>query len=144
MSKDRILKDGLLAAMRLSAEPMVLSDPRQPDNPIVAANAAFAALTGYEEGFFVGRNCRFLQGPRTDRDTVARMGETLRAGQGCVQWLLNYRRDGSMFWNLLFISPVYGAGGDLQWFFANQHDLSGESPLRAAPRARPPSRRGRP
>ena len=108
---------------------MVVSDPNQPDNPILAANAAFTTLTGYTEAEFAGRNCRFLQGPRTDREIVGRMGDSLRAGQGCVQWLLNYRRDGSRFWNLLFISPVYGAAGKLLYFFANQHDLSGEAAL---------------
>lgn len=129
MSYDQHLLDGLLAAMRLSKEPMVLSNPRLPDNPILAANAAFTDLTGYTEAEFAGRNCRFLQGARTDREVVGRMGASLRAGQGCVQWLLNYRRDGSRFWNLLFISPVYGAGGELLYFFANQHDLSGDATL---------------
>ena len=129
MDKDRVLLDGLLAAIRLSTEPMVLSDPGLPDNPIVAANKAFTDLTGYTEADFIGRNCRFLQGPRTDTEIVARMGESLRAGHGCVQWLLNYRRDGSMFWNLLFISPVFDAAGRVRWFFASQHDLSGDKAL---------------
>ena len=129
MATDQVLLDGLLAAMRLSSEPMVLSDPLQDDTPIVAANTAFAELTGYPEADIVGRNCRFLQGARTDRDTVRQMGDCLRAGQGCVQWLLNYRKNGSTFWNLLFISPVFSADGQVRYFFANQHDLSGEVPL---------------
>ncbi len=118
---------GLLLAMRHSDEPMILSDPNQPDNPVVTVNKAFERLSGYSETEIVGRNCRFLQGPATDRDTVAEMGACLQRGQGCVQWLVNYRRDGSKFWNLLFISPVYRRDGRLMFFFANQHDLSGEA-----------------
>jgi hypothetical protein len=57
------------------------------------------------------------------------MGALLKSGQGCIQWLENYRKDGSRFWNLLFISPVFGADGALLYFFANQHDLSADSPL---------------
>jgi hypothetical protein len=57
------------------------------------------------------------------------MSVCLRQGQGCIQWLLNYRKDGSLFWNLLFISPVYARDGRLLYFFSNQHDLSSEQPL---------------
>ena len=121
--------DGLLAVMRHSAEPMVLSDPQQPDNPIIAANQAFQDLTLYPEAEITGRNCRFLQGAATDRGTVRAMGECLRAGEGCTQFLANYRRDGSQFWNLLFMSPVLGGDGALLFFFANQHNLSAGSPL---------------
>ncbi len=124
---DRLMHVGLLLAMRHSDEPMILSDPNQPDNPVVAVNKAFETLSGYAESEIVGRNCRFLQGPGTDRDTVAEMGACLRGGQGCVQWLVNYRRDGSKFWNLLFISPVHRRDGRLMFFFANQHDLAGEA-----------------
>ena len=129
---DRLMHAGLLLAMRHSREPMVLSDPNQPDNPIVSANEAFMALCGYPEAEIVGRNCRFLQGEKTDRDTVAAMGACLRRGEGCIQWLVNYRRNGQRFWNLLFISPVYGRDGRLMYFFANQHDLSGETPQELA------------
>jgi PAS domain S-box-containing protein len=129
MQHREMIQNGLLAAMRHSTEPMVLSDPHAPDMPILAANAAFEALTLYSEAEIVGRNCRFLQGPRTDSETVRRMGALLRDGQGCVQWVVNYRKDGSTFWNLLFISPVFGADGSLLFMFANQHNLSAGSPL---------------
>ena len=122
-----MLLNGLLAAMRLSSEPMVISDPHQPDNPIIAVNSAFEKLTQFSERELSGRNCRFLQGPETDRATVKELGDCLRRGDGCVQFLTNYRRDGSSFLNLLFISPVYGHDGRLQFFFASQHDLCAET-----------------
>lgn len=121
-----MLLNGLLAAMRLSAEPMVISDPHQPDNPIIAVNQGFEQLTQYSERELSGRNCRFMQGPDTDRETVQQLGACLRRGDGCVQFLTNYRRDGSSFLNLLFISPVYGHDGRLHFFFASQHDLCAE------------------
>jgi PAS domain S-box-containing protein len=129
MDDEHIISVGLLAAMHHSTEPMVLCDPHQPDMPIVAVNAAFEALSGYSTDEIVGRNCRFLQGPETDRDTVRKMSACLHEGHGCIQWLLNYRKGGSLFWNLLFISPVFSPTGRLLYFFANQHDLSAEEPL---------------
>ncbi len=119
-----MLLNGLLAAMRLSAQPMVLSDPHQADNPVVAANRGFTNLTNYSEQEIAGRNCRFLQGPATDKRSVQLLGECLRRGEGCTQFLINYRKDGSRFYNLLFISPVRGHDGHLHFFFASQFDLA--------------------
>ena len=124
-----LLLNGLLAAIRLSAQPMVLSDPHQQDNPVIAINRGFTNLTAYTEQECTGRNCRFLQGPATDKGAVRLLGECLRRGEGCVQFLVNYRRDGSQFYNLLFISPVHGHDGKLHFFFANQHDLSSWPPI---------------
>lgn len=122
-----MLLNGLLAAMRLSSEPMVISDPHQPDNPLIAVNRAFEQLTQYSERELSGRNCRFMQGPGTDRDSVRQLRDCLRSGNGCVQFLTNYRRDGSSFINLLFVSPVYGHDGRLHFFFASQHDLCSDT-----------------
>ena len=129
MDQDQSLRDGLLATLRHSSEPMVLSDPHQPDMPLVAANRAFETLTGYRQAEIIGRNCRFLQGPATDKPTVAKIGACLQQGEGCIQWIVNYRKDGKQFWNLLFISPVFGTDGQVLYFFANQHDLSAQAPL---------------
>ena len=129
MGDEDVLSVGLLAAMHHSDEPMALCDPHLPDMPIVAVNAAFEALSGYSTDEILGRNCRFLQGPETDRETIRKMSASLRREEGCIQWLLNYRKNGSVFWNLLFISPVYGSDGRLLYFFSNQHDLSSETPL---------------
>ena len=97
--------------------------------PLVAANRAFETLTGYPQAEIIGRNCRFLQGPAPDKPTVAKLGACLQQGEGCIQWIVNYRKDGKQFWNLLFISPVFGSDGQVLYFFANQHDLSAQAPL---------------
>ena len=84
-----------------STEPMVLSDARLPDYPMVVVNDAFAALTGYPRSESVGRNCRFLQGAGTDQETARRIGRTIVAGRGCIEWIVNHRKDGEAFTNLL-------------------------------------------
>ena len=76
---------------------MVLSDPHLPDCPMIAVNPAFCAVTGYgEEEFSVGRNCRFLQGSpdRSGGCTGADPQAVMAAGQGCIEWLVNHRKDG--------------------------------------------------
>ena len=122
------IRDALDAAIRHSAEPMVLSDPNQPDMPLVAVNEAFAALSGYPVSRILGRNCRFLQGPATNPAAAPRIRACLDAGQGCIEWIVNYRRDGSRFYNLLFISPVRAATGELLFFFGNQLDITAGAP----------------
>jgi len=89
---------------------------------------AFADLTGYDREQVIGRNCRFLQGPNTDAGSAPRIRACLAVGQGCVEWIVNYRRDGTMFWNLLFISPVHDLDGRLLYFFGNQFDITKGSP----------------
>jgi len=118
------ITSALLDAMAHSTEPMVLSDPHLPDHPMIGVNAAFERLTGYSRLDIVGRNCRFLQGQSTARETAARIKSCLDAEQGCIEWIINFRRDGTMFWNLLFISPVFDDDGKLLHFFANQRDLT--------------------
>ena len=127
---NRTITDALLAAMAHSTEPMSLSDPRLPDHPIIAVNPAFEAMTGYGRAEVVGRNCRLLQGPATDHDVARRLGRTIAAGHGCVEWIANHRKDGSPFWNLLFLSPVHDADGTLLHFFGNQHDITEGLPPR--------------
>ena len=124
MTQGRTLTDSLLAAMAHSTEAMSLSDPRLPDHPIVAVNAAFEAMTGYSGAEVVGRNCRFLQGPATDPDAPRRIGRAIADGHGCIEWIANHRKDGRVFWNLLFLSPVRDEDGTLLHFFGNQHDIT--------------------
>ncbi len=114
----------LRAAMMHSKAAMVLSDPHLPDCPMVAVNPGFTAVTGYDAEQVVGRNCRFLQGSRTDPTSTRRIRACLDAGHGCIEWLVNYRRDGEAFWNLLFISPVHDEAGKLRYFFGNQLDIT--------------------
>ena len=107
-----------------STYPMVLTDPRLADHPMIAVNPAFEALTGYGAAETVGRNCRFLQGEGTDPNTPPRIRQCLEAGHGCIEWVVNYRRDGTRFWNLLFLSPVMAPDGTLLNYLGNQRDIT--------------------
>jgi PAS domain S-box-containing protein len=112
------------AALQMTRMPMILTDPRLPDNPIVFANKAFLDLTGYEEDEVEGRNCRFLQGANSSRETVAELRQAVAAERAVSLEILNYRRDGTPFWNAVFIAPVYDSGGQLIYFFASQLDVT--------------------
>lgn len=112
------------AAVEMTRMPMIVTDPKLPDNPIAFANHAFVDLTGYVKEEIVGRNCRFLQGPRTDREAVDEIRAALRERRAISVEILNYRRDGTPFWNALFVGPVFGRDGELLYFFANQLDVT--------------------
>jgi PAS domain S-box-containing protein len=114
-----------LVAFERTRMPIVVTDPRKRDNPIVLANEAFLALTAYTAADVIGRNCRFLQGPGTDPADVQALREGLAGGHDDISVeLLNYRKDGTTFWNQLMISPVRDADGDLIYFFASQKDVT--------------------
>ena len=104
--------------------PMLITDPNQADNPIVFANAAFTKLTGFSQGEILGRNCRFLQGPETDASEVSRLREAITARLPIELELLNYRKDGTTFWNRLLVSPVFDEDGKTTYFFASQFDVT--------------------
>jgi len=119
-----VSEDPFAAAFKATRMPMIVTDPNQADNPIIFCNEAFRKLTGYGDGEVIGRNCRFLQGPETDRDTIALMRERIGAGQDVAVDILNYRKDGSTFWNAVFISPVRDEANRIIYFFASQLDFT--------------------
>lgn len=116
--------DIFFAAVEMTRMPMIVTDPNLSDNPIVFANAAFVEMSGYSHAEILGRNCRFLQGPGTDRDTVSQVRQAIEDRTDIAVEILNYKRDGSAFWNALFLSPVFGADGRLIYFFASQLDVT--------------------
>ena len=116
--------DPFAAAVRATRMPMVITDPALPDNPIVFANEAFQVLTGYTRSEIIGANCRFLQGPDTDRAQVGRVRAAISEGMAVAVDLLNYRKDGSTFWNALYLSPVHNDQGEVIYFFASQMDVT--------------------
>lgn len=114
-----------LVAVERTRMPMVVTDPRQPDSPIVLANAAFLELTGYTANEVIGRNCRFLQGPGTMPQAVNELRNRIASDDHCITLeLLNYRKDGSAFWNQLEISPVHDEAGRTIYHFASQQDVT--------------------
>ena len=112
------------AAVETTRMPMIVTDPRRADHPIVFVNRAFSQMTGYATDEIIGRNCRFLQGAETDRAVVAEIRAAIADSREIATEVLNYRKDGSAFWNALFISPVYDNEGVLLYYFASQLDVS--------------------
>lgn len=107
------------------AEVFCLADPSIKDCPIVYASEEFYRTSRYSRDDVLGRNCRFLQGPKTNRITVARIGAAIKSGQESCETLLNYRRDGTPFMNLLLTAPLYDNRGSVRYFIGAQIDVSG-------------------
>jgi two-component system cell cycle sensor histidine kinase/response regulator CckA len=103
-------------AIMAATQGILITDSNRPDNPIIYVSPAFERITGYNSGEARGRNCRFLQGKETDPAAVTRLREAIQAGEPCNAELLNYRKDGTAFWNELFISPVRDPDGRLTHF----------------------------
>ncbi len=97
--------DPFFAAVQATRMPMVVSNPRLADNPIVYVNESFCRLTGYGREEIIGRNCRFLQCAETDPDTVARIRAAIMAPAAIEIDIRNARKDGTPFWNRLLMAP---------------------------------------
>ena len=117
---------GLEAGLAALSTCVVLSDAREPDCPIVFVNAAFTALTGYTSRDALGRNCRFLQGPLTDRKVVGRIRQALEAGEPIACDIVNYRKTGEPYWSRIGIDPVRDAGGAISHFISFQRNADEE------------------
>ena len=116
--------DPFAAAVRATRMPMIVTDPKQHDNPIVFVNEAFLHLSGYGRDEIMGQNCRFLQGADTDKGAVQQIRDAVTSNRDIAIDLLNYRKDGTPFWNALYISPVINEAGQTLYFFASQLDVS--------------------
>jgi PAS domain S-box-containing protein len=97
---------------------------RRADNPIVYASDGFISVTGYSRADIIPRNCRFLQGAQTDKLAVRRLAGNIAQGEETVELLLNYRKNGDPFWNLLYVTPLFSKNGDLEFFLGGQVNCS--------------------
>ncbi|MGR4867021.1 histidine kinase dimerization/phosphoacceptor domain -containing protein [Caulobacter sp. LARHSG274] len=116
--------DPFAAAVRATRTAITIADAKQSDHPIIFVNDAFLALTGYDRDEVIGRNCRFLQGQDSDPDEVDRLRRAIAGGDEVETEILNYRRDGSSFWNALHLCPVRDRTGQVAYFVGSQLDVS--------------------
>ncbi len=113
----------MLDSIRFSPIATVVSDPTQADNPLIAVNAAFCALTGYTEAEVIGRNCRFLRGPDTENGQTDKLRTAVYGQHSALAELINYRKDGSPFRNAVMIAPLFDDDGKLELFVGSQIEV---------------------
>ncbi|XP_048140680.1 phototropin-1 isoform X2 [Rhodamnia argentea] len=118
------VSEDLKDALSTFQQTFVVSDATKPDYPIMYASAGFFKMTGYTSKEVIGRNCRFMQGAETDPEDVAKIREALQAGRSYCGRLLNYKKDGTPFWNLLTISPIKDDTGNVLKFIGMQVEVS--------------------
>jgi len=111
-------------AIQEVSQGIIITDPRQADNPIIYASAGVERITGYSQAELLGKNCRIFQGKDTDRDTVRKLREAILAGHGCTAEILNYRKNGTPFWNSMSMNPVRDDNGELAYFVGVQNDIT--------------------
>ena len=116
----------MLKALKRGQQNFVITDPRLPDNPIVYASQGFLDITGYSLEQVLGRNCRFIQGPETDVNEVAKVRNAIAAGVEISVCLLNYKINGESFWNQVHIAPLRNQHGEIVNFVGVQCEVPGE------------------
>jgi len=114
----------ILKAIDCSNDGIVITAGNKSNRPIVYVNEAFCRLTGYGRDDIIGQDCRFLQGPHTNDQTLQELRNTLKEGNSCRVRLLNYRKDGSTFWNELSVSPVFDDRGNITHHIGVQKDIT--------------------
>ncbi len=113
-------------ALNAAGNGILIVDALDPELPIIFSNPAFSRMTGYRNSEVLGRNCRFLQNGDRDQPALKKLRKALKKGDACKVLLRNYRKDGSMFWNELTITPVYDQEQTLTHFIGIQHDATKE------------------
>ncbi|TNE45704.1 MAG: PAS domain-containing protein [Deltaproteobacteria bacterium] len=116
--------DILSEALANTTEGITIADCNQPDMPIIYVNRAFSEITGYAREEVLGRNCRFLQGPKTDPEAVRRIQTIIQQGKRGTVELLNYTKAGCLFWNRLALVPVGNARSGPMYYVGIQSDIT--------------------
>lgn len=112
----------------------VISNPRLPDNPIVASNKAFSDLTGYDKDYILGRNCRFLAGEATEPWLTEEIKRGVRERKSVLVEILNYKKDGTPFQNAVLVAPLFDDEGELEYFLGSQVEIESDEPSLAKAR----------
>ena len=117
-------------AVAASSNGIIITDPKLPDNPIVYVNPAFERISGYPVDEVLGHNCRFLQGDDRAQPVLDELRAALGEERESRVVLRNYRKDGTPFWNELYVAPVHDEEGRLTNFVGVQNDEIGRASCR--------------
>lgn len=134
VSPSQLPKASVMALIENSPIASVVSNPRLPDNPIVAVNDAFQQLTGYDQDFIVGRNCRFLAGAATEPWLTEEIRRGVSLRKSVLVEILNYKKDGTPFQNAVLVAPLFDEEGELEYFLGSQVEIDADSPSLAKAR----------
>ena len=122
----------LQRAIESSSNGIIITDALAPDNPVTYVNPAFERISGYPADEVLGKNCRFLQGEETDQPELTVLRKAIQQGHECHVTLRNYRKDGQLFWNDLYVSPISNGEGTLTNFIGIQTDITQRQQAEAA------------
>lgn len=111
-------------ALESASNGIVITDALQQDNPIIYFNAAFQKLTGYETKEILNNNCRFLQGNDNNQKPLKKLRKAVKKGESCQVILRNYKKDGTLFWNDLYVMPITNNEGIVTNFIGIQNDVT--------------------
>ena len=114
----------LTRALDASISGIIITDNQQPDNPIIYCNSAFENISGYQRAEIIGHNCRFLQREDRDQAQLRLLRKAIQEGNNCVVELRNYRKDGTLFWNELYMSPIKAENGTVNYFIGVQNEIT--------------------
>ena len=116
----------IVQVLQTAQRNFVITNPNLADNPICYASPGFYVLTGYTPADVIGRNCRMLQGPDTDQRARQKIRNALARGEDCHVCMLNYRKDGSTFYNDLYVAPLHSIAGRIENLVGVQCAISKE------------------
>lgn len=119
-----IPRDLLANAINDSRDSIVIADAQKPGFPLVYVNRSFEQLTGYAANEAIGKSFYFLQGGDTEQQEVAVINSAIAKSDSCVVTLRNYRKDGTMFWSEVSVSPLHNAETEPTHFMAVQNDVT--------------------
>jgi len=114
----------LIKAIQASNDGIVISEQEGDDHILIYVNPAFERLTGYAAEDILYQDCRFLQGDDRDQAGIDAIRTALAQGQAVRTVLRNYRKDGSLFWNELSITPVYDDASELTYYIGIQKEVT--------------------
>ena len=118
--------DLLKKAVDASNDGIVIAEQEGDDNILIYVNRAFERLTGYSADEILYQDCRFLQAGDRDQAGLQTIREAIKEGKSCRAMMRNYRKDGSLFWNELSLSPVYNESDQLTYYIGVQKDVTAQ------------------
>ncbi len=121
--------DLLLKIINASSDGIVVAEQEGSETILIYVNDAFEELTGYPAEEILYKDCRFLQGTDSDQVQIKKLRDAIDKHEACVVRLRNYKKDGTMFWNELSVTPVFNDADQLTYYIGIQKDVTREVEL---------------